>query len=87
MTNKGVNTVFTDLNFKDPLTLVAVKKLEDIGFFFSGLLPDYGSGDVLRLQYYYTVVDYDEIEAFSSFAVELMTYIKGLDFKWKLLHL
>ncbi len=86
LTNKGFNIVFTDLNLKDPLTLAAVKKLEAIGFFFSGLLPDYAEGDVLRLQYYNTIVDYDEIEAFSPFAVELKTYIKGLDPKWKLLH-
>ena len=86
LTNKEFNTIFTDLNLKDPLTLVAVKKLEAIGFFFSGLLPDYTEEDVLRLQYYNTVVGYDENGAFSSFAVELMTYIKDLDPKWNMLH-
>ena len=36
--------------------------MEELGFFFSGLLPDYSEGDVLRLQCYNTRVDYDEIE-------------------------
>jgi anti-sigma regulatory factor (Ser/Thr protein kinase)/GNAT superfamily N-acetyltransferase len=86
LTNKGFNAVFVDLNLKDPLTLTAIDMLEEIGFFFSGLLPDYSNGDILRLQYYNTIVDYSEIEVFSPFAVELVEYVKGLDPKWKVLH-
>jgi hypothetical protein len=84
--NKGFNALYLDLNLKDPFTIEATERLEELGFFFSGLLPDYSDGDILRLQYYNTVVDYDEIETYSPFAFELMNYIKGLDPKWGALH-
>jgi anti-sigma regulatory factor (Ser/Thr protein kinase)/GNAT superfamily N-acetyltransferase len=84
--NKGFNALYLDLNLKDPSTVEATRRLEELGFFFSGLLPDYSDGDVLRLQYYNTVVDYDEIETYSPFALELMNYIRSLDPKWRALH-
>ena len=86
LTNKGFNSICLDLNLKDSLTPIAAGKMEDLGFFFSGLMPDYSEGDILRLQLYNTVIDYDEIEAVSPFAAELMSYIKGLDPKWRTLH-
>jgi serine/threonine-protein kinase RsbW len=84
--NKGFNALYLDLDLKDPPAAEAAGRLEALGFFFSGLLPDYSDGDVLRLQYYNTEVDYDEIEAASPFAVELKNYIKTLDPKWRALH-
>lgn len=84
--DKGFNSLYLDLDLRDPFTPEAVAAFEKIGFFFSGLLPDYYGGDTLRLQYYLTEVDYDEINAFSDFANKLKEYVKGLDPKWKALH-
>ncbi len=84
--DKGFNTIFLDLKLTDPATPDASGRLESIGFFFAGLLPDYGDGDILRLQYYMTEVYYDEIEAYSEFAVRLKDYVRSLDPKWKALH-
>lgn len=84
--NKGFNALYLELPLKDPLTASATERLEELGFFFSGLLPDYSGGDTLRLQYYNTDVFYDEIETSSPFAMELVNYIKLLDPKWRALH-
>jgi serine/threonine-protein kinase RsbW len=84
--NKGFNALYLDLNLKASSTVEVLRRVEGLGFFFSGLLPDYSDGDILRLQHYNTVVDYEEIETHSPFAVELVNYIKGLDPKWSALH-
>ena len=84
--NKGFGAIYLDLDLKNPFTTEASIMAEDLGFFFSGLLPDYSEGDVLRLQYYNTVMEYDEIEAYSPFAAELKDYVRGLDPKWRALN-
>jgi serine/threonine-protein kinase RsbW len=83
---EGFNALYLDLHLMDPFSVEALVRLEGLGFFLSGLLPDYSDGDILRLQYYNTAVDYGEIETSSPFAVELTDYIKGLDDKWSALH-
>jgi serine/threonine-protein kinase RsbW len=83
--NKGFNALYLELPLKDPYTASATGRLEELGFFFSGLLPDYSDGDILRLQYYNTEVVYDEIGTCSPFASELVNYIKSLDPKWRAL--
>ncbi|MFQ5442208.1 MAG: GNAT family N-acetyltransferase [Thermodesulfobacteriota bacterium] len=82
---KGFNAIFIDLELKDPFTPEATAWIEDLGFFFSGLLPDFSEGDVLRLQYYNTAIEYDEIHTSSIFAAELVDYIKSLDSRWRAL--
>ncbi|MEE8574518.1 MAG: GNAT family N-acetyltransferase [Thermodesulfobacteriota bacterium] len=84
--NQGYNVLFVDLGLKDPYVTLAVKKLAAMGFFFSGLFPDYSEGDVLRLQYYSTEVDYSEIETVSPFAGKLVDYVKARDYRWNTLH-
>ena len=78
----GLNTQYLDLRLKDPFTPKACSIFEGLGFIFSGLLPEYSDGDILRLQHYHTKVRYDEIETYSLFSSELLGYIKGLDPKW-----
>jgi hypothetical protein len=39
-----------DLPLADPTSAVAAEALRALGFFLSGLLPEYRAGDVLRLQ-------------------------------------
>ncbi len=84
--NQGINAIYVDFNLKDPHTPCAVSEVESHGFCFSGVLPDYMDGDVLRLQRYSTPVEYDELETESEFAEKLKEYIRGLDPRYRALH-
>jgi serine/threonine-protein kinase RsbW len=84
--NNGFNAVYVDLRLLDPCTPEAAAGLEALGCFFSGLLPDYSEGDILRLQYCNTRIEYDEIATESRFAERLKEYVKALDPKWRALH-
>ncbi len=84
LSKKKFNALYMDLELRDPFTPEAVLMAADLGFFFSGLLPDFGDGDVLRLQRYRTRVCYDEIHTSSAFGSELTDYIKVEDRRTKL---
>lgn len=86
LADKGFNAIYVDLGLSSPNTPWAVERLEEIGFFFSGLFPEFYSSDALRLQYYMTDVLYDEIETASLFAAKLKSYVQKLDPKWAALH-
>ncbi|MFQ5465024.1 MAG: GNAT family N-acetyltransferase [Thermodesulfobacteriota bacterium] len=86
LADKGFNTIYLDLPLTDPAAPEGTGMAEAVGFFFSGLLPDYCRGDVLRLQYCISEVFYEEIQAWSPFARELKAYVRSLDPKWKALH-
>jgi len=79
LSKKNFNALYIDLELRDPFTPRAVLMAEDLGFFFSGLLPDYADGDVFRLQRYNTRVIYDEIHTGSVFGGEFVEYIKRQD--------
>ncbi len=79
LSNKNFNALYIDLELRDPFTPRAVSMAEDLGFFFSGILPDYSDGDVLRLQRYKTTVIYDEIHTGSLFGGEFVEYIGSQD--------
>jgi anti-sigma regulatory factor (Ser/Thr protein kinase)/GNAT superfamily N-acetyltransferase len=82
LADKDFNAIYVDLDLSNPHTPWAAEKLEEIGFFFSGLFPEFYASDALRLQYYMTDVIYDEIETASEFALELKNYVQRLDPKW-----
>ncbi len=86
LADKGFNAIYVDLDMSNPYTPWATEKLEEIGFFFSGVFPEFYSSDALRLQYYITDVIYNEIETASDFAAELKKYVQMLDPKWAALH-
>ncbi|MFQ5353353.1 MAG: GNAT family N-acetyltransferase [Thermodesulfobacteriota bacterium] len=79
LTRKHFNAVYLDLELNDPYTPEAVLIAEDLGFFFSGLLPDYSGGDIFRLQRYDTNIIYDEIHTSSAFGGELVDYVRSQD--------
>ncbi len=81
---KNFNALYMDLELKDPFTPEAVLMAGDLGFFFSGLLPDFSDGDILRLQHYTTTVCYDEIHTSSAFGAELTEYIGAEDRRFHL---
>ncbi|MFQ5427798.1 MAG: GNAT family N-acetyltransferase [Thermodesulfobacteriota bacterium] len=83
LTKKHFNSIFIDLELRDPFTPEAVLIAEDLGFFFSGLLPDYSEGDIFRLQRYETNIVYDEVHTSSAFGGELVDYIRSRDHSHK----
>ncbi len=79
LSRRNFNALYMDLELRDPFTPEAALMAEDLGFFFSGLLPDFSGGDILRLQRYNTRVCYDEIHTSSVFGNEIVKYIESED--------
>jgi serine/threonine-protein kinase RsbW len=69
------------LNLSDPLTGTCTAQLENLGFFFSGILPDgFKNGHALILQYLNNVpVDYDAIQVESTIAKKILAYVRKQD--------
>jgi serine/threonine-protein kinase RsbW len=74
-------TINLFLNLCDPLTGIYAARFEELGFFFSGILPGgFGDGDALILQYLNNVpIDYGAIQVKSAIAVKLLAYIRERD--------
>jgi serine/threonine-protein kinase RsbW len=69
------------LNLSDPLSGPCTPQFEDLGFFFSGILPGgFKNGDALILQYLNNVpIEYDAIQVESAIAEKLVAYIRKQD--------
>jgi serine/threonine-protein kinase RsbW len=86
---KGVATVYLHLPLGAPQTAVLCRRFEELGFFFSGILPRPGepagqegapARDLLCLQYLNgSPVDYDRLQIYSDFGRELMGYVRAQD--------
>jgi anti-sigma regulatory factor (Ser/Thr protein kinase) len=73
---RQVELIVLDLPLKNPVTSLLCPEIENIGFFFSGLMPEYLNGDALRLQYLNNVVfDPDTVDVYSDFAKEIFSYV------------
>jgi hypothetical protein len=73
-----IDCVYLDLPLGDPHAAAACAPLEELGFFFSGVIPEYADGDVLRLQYLNNVAfDPARTTTVSPFAKELYAYVLG----------
>lgn len=76
-----VELIVLDLPLTDPVTSWMCSEIERMGFFFSGLMPEYLHGDALRLQYLNNVpFNPDTVDVYSDFGKELFNYIVG---EWK----
>jgi serine/threonine-protein kinase RsbW len=65
------------LDLSDPRTGPVSQQLEELGFFFSGVLPGImpNKSDALILQYLNNVaVDYDAVQTYSAMAKKLLIY-------------
>lgn len=73
-----MEAVFLDLDLTDPLTPLAVEGMEDLGFFFAGVMPGGQGRDRLVLQYLNNVkLDYEHIKPGSDEAGALLEYVRG----------
>lgn len=69
--------IYLELPLSDPATRVYSERLEDLGFFFSGIAPEMENGDVLRLQYLNNLeIDYHKIIVAGDFGKEILEYIQ-----------
>lgn len=76
--SKKIETIHIDLPLNNPLTPKYYKVLEDAGFFFIGIIPNFlRSADAVRFQYLVSrKIDFSRINVYSKFAKELLEYIK-----------
>jgi len=49
--SSAAHIVHIDLRLSDPSTPASVEMFRELGFFFGGILPELGDGDVIRLQF------------------------------------
>jgi predicted amidohydrolase YtcJ len=65
------------LPLEDPTTWFVTAELENLGFFFAGILPETYLGDVLILQYLNNVdLDYGKIQIYAPIAQDILAYIQ-----------
>ncbi|MNX19026.1 serine-protein kinase RsbW [compost metagenome] len=73
-------TVFLELNLTDPATAQLCHAYEEMGFFFSGILPREDGHDRLVFQFLNNQrPDYEAIRVASDFGQELLDYVKRQD--------
>jgi len=67
-------------SLEDPVASAFTREFEQMGFFFSGILPRAGIGDALILQYLNNVsFDYAKVVAYSDVAQGILAYIRERD--------
>lgn len=76
MLMKGTELIVLDLPLEDPATALLTPKIEELGFFFSGIRPEFLNGDALTLQYLNNVsFDPDKVAVYSDFGNEIFSYV------------
>ncbi len=77
---KRFDVIHLYLDLHDPCTCRFTEAFEELGFFFSGILPGVFPGDALILQYLNNVpIDYEKIHVHSREGRELLAYVKQRD--------
>lgn len=73
---KSVELIVLDLPLRDPTTAYLIPKINEIGFFFDGLMPEYLNGDAIRMQYLNNVAfDPSNVDVYSDFGKEIFSYV------------
>ncbi len=71
-----VDCIYVDLPLSHPAVQSAGARLDELGFFFGGVVPELRNGDVLRLQYLNEVdIKPDDLRTGSDFGQELANLI------------
>jgi len=68
------------ISLQDQMTPTMVMQLENLGFIFTGILPETSLGDSLIMQYFNGVhIDYSQIVLVTDVAKQLLEYVKEHD--------
>jgi len=68
------------LSLADPVTPAIVPQLEELGFIFTGILPETAQKDSMIMQYFNGVhINYDDVILISDLAQELLDYVRWHD--------
>lgn len=78
---RGTELIVLDLPLKDPNTAILFPEIENMKFFFGGIMPEYLDGDSIRLQYLHNVAfDPESVDVYSEFARDIFDYVVD---EWK----
>jgi len=70
-----VDCIYIDLPLSQPETADECRSIEEMGFFFSGIIPEFLDADALRLQYLNNVdLNLENVVLVTDFAKELLEY-------------
>ncbi len=73
---RRIDWICLDLPLSDPGAGQLCAKLEALGFFFAGIIPDIADDDILRLQYLNEIeADVESAQIASDFGKELFAYV------------
>jgi anti-sigma regulatory factor (Ser/Thr protein kinase)/N-acetylglutamate synthase-like GNAT family acetyltransferase len=73
---EDLNAIYLDLPLENSATPEQYKQIDDLGFFYSGLVPLFHEdADFLRLQQIYIQMDLDLIEVYSDFGKNIKSFI------------
>ena len=71
-----IDVIYVDLPLSNPATRIGGDRLEELDFFFGGIIPEAGDGDVLRLQYLNNVeVERGDVSTASDFGEEMLDLV------------
>ena len=71
-----IDVIYVDLPLSNPATQTSGDRLEELGFFFGGIIPEAKGGDILRLQYLNNVeIEPGDVRTASDFGGELLDLI------------
>ncbi len=71
-----IDVIYVDLPLSNPATRIGGDRLEELGFFFGGIIPEAWDGGVLRLQYLNNVeIERGDVSTASDFGEELLDLV------------
>ncbi len=78
LVSQGLRCIYLDISLADPFAVTLCPEMEEMGFFFAGLMPEMTPrGDLLRFQFLNQVeLDLDQVVLVSDLGRELMRYIR-----------
>ncbi|MDX9791231.1 MAG: GNAT family N-acetyltransferase [Candidatus Kapaibacterium sp.] len=72
---RKIDCIYIDLPLSDNLTTKYIPQINELGFFFAGVIPELMNGDILRLQYLNNfMVEPEKIVTVSDFGKELLDF-------------
>ena len=76
----GIKSIYLHLRLADPYTAIMTEEIEEMGFFFAGIKPGSGNGDVIILQYQNNHgIDYEYVAIGCDESRQILEYVREHD--------